>query len=99
MTALRTDRLEFMRQRLDALDSRRLYRQLRTVAGGAEPWIEVEERRMLNLSSNNYLGLATHPEVMAATIGRDAAGAGSSRLIAGTSPLHQELEERLCAVK
>jgi 8-amino-7-oxononanoate synthase len=72
------------------------------VAAGAEPWIEVDGRRLLNLSSNNYLGLATHPEVRAAAAAaaeRNGAGSGSARLIAGTDALHEELERRLAAFK
>ena len=101
MPTVETERLQFMRRRLDALRSRRLYRQLRVVRGGAEPYTEIDGRRLLNLSSNNYLGLADHLEVRAAvaTAGIQVAGSGSSRLIAGTSPLHQTLEERLARFK
>jgi 8-amino-7-oxononanoate synthase len=72
------------------------------VAAGAEPWIEVDGRRLLNLSSNNYLGLANHPEVRAAAAAAaewNGAGSGSARLIAGTDALHEELERRLAAFK
>ncbi|HEY4036296.1 MAG TPA: 8-amino-7-oxononanoate synthase [Ktedonobacteraceae bacterium] len=94
--------LQFMQRRLDALESRHLYRQLRTVSAGAEPWIDIESRRALNLSSNNYLGLATRPELKAAAANAaetDGCGAGSSRLIAGTSERHLALETRLAHFK
>src|SRR5437867_1591982 len=78
--------LHTIERRLDTLKRRSLGRQLRPAAAGAEPWIELEGRRLLNLSSNNYLGLATHPEVIAASISAAEAygcGAGSARLVAG----------------
>ena len=101
MSTLQAERLQFMRRRLEALRSRRLYRQLRVVPDGAQPWITVDGRRLLNLSSNNYLGLATHPSVKAAAAAAEThgCGAGSSRLIAGTFPLHQALETRLGSFK
>jgi len=67
-----------------------------------EPWLEINGQRLLNLSSNNYLGLATHPDVQAAAAKAaqaEGCGAGSSRLIAGTSPSQQTLEERLAQFK
>ncbi|MGE5528608.1 MAG: aminotransferase class I/II-fold pyridoxal phosphate-dependent enzyme [Patescibacteria group bacterium] len=61
-----------------------------------------QEREMINLASNNYLGLTTHPRVVEA--GRKAcerfgAGAGSVPLLGGTMSLHRELEQRLAAMK
>lgn len=94
--------LQFMQRRLDALASRHLYRHLRTIPAGAEPWIDIEGHRVLNLSSNNYLGLATRPELKtaAATAAEaDGCGSGSSRLIAGTSERHLALEIRLARFK
>jgi 8-amino-7-oxononanoate synthase len=94
--------MQWMADRLAEMRSHDLGRQLHVVAAGAEPWLEVEGRRLLNLSSNNYLGLASHPDVVAAAV-RAAEdygwGAGSSRLVAGTSPLHGELERRLARFK
>lgn len=94
--------LQFMQQRLDALTSRHLYRQLRTISAGTEPWIDIEGHRILNLSSNNYLGLATRPELkMAAARAaeEDGCGTGSSRLIAGTGEKHLALEIHLARFK
>lgn len=89
-------------RRLEALRGRHLYRRLSQVSAGTEPWAEVDGRWLLNLSSNNYLGLARHPEVVAAAARAaetHGCGAGSSRLIAGTQDLHRALEERLAAFK
>ncbi len=64
--------------------------------------MEVEGRRVLNLSSNNYLGLAAHPRVKEAAA-RAAqvygCGSGASRLLCGNMSLHQTLEQRLAAFK
>jgi 8-amino-7-oxononanoate synthase len=87
---------------MEALRGRHLERQLAIVADGTEPWVEVDGRRLLNLSSNNYLGLARHPRVVEAVVEAARAwggGAGSSRLVAGTSDLHRALEARLAAFK
>ncbi len=95
-------RLEPYARRLEALRRRGRERGLRVVGGGAEPWVEVDGRRLLNLSSNNYLGLATHPEVRAAAAEaaeRAGAGSGSARLIAGTDSAQRELERRFAAFK
>src|SRR2546427_8088996 len=94
--------LAFMAERLASLERRGLRRRLTPVSSGAASWVEIEGRRLLNLSSNNYLGLAGHPALVAAAkaaLDADGAGSGSSRLIAGTSNLHQELETRVAAFK
>ncbi|HOW98330.1 MAG TPA: 8-amino-7-oxononanoate synthase [Kiritimatiellia bacterium] len=64
--------------------------------------ITVGGRTLLNLSSNDYLGLACHPRVVEAAVKalhEFGAGATASRLITGTLPLHEELEQRLAALK
>ncbi|WP_223258416.1 8-amino-7-oxononanoate synthase [Thermogemmatispora tikiterensis] len=94
--------LDFMRARLQALREAQLHRRLRPELGSSEPWLERDGRRLLNLSSNNYLGLATHPALKAAASQaseRYGCGSGSSRLIAGSSDLHAELERRLAHFK
>ncbi len=92
----------FMQRRLDALHKRHLYRQLHVVAAGCDPWLERDGQRLLNLSSNSYLGLAGHPDVKAAAAAAASelgCGAGASRLIAGTSALQITLETRLAHFK
>ncbi len=94
--------LQFMQDRLETQRSHHLYRQLRTISAGAEPWMEVEGHQVLNLSSNNYLGLAGRPELKIAAMAaaeEDGCSAGSSRLIAGTSKRHRDLETRLAHFK
>ena len=88
--------------RLDELARRSLLRRLRTIdsAPGAE--VEMDGRRILLFSSNNYLDLAAHPTVTEAAIAairRYGVGAGASRLVSGSLRPHHELEERLAAFK
>ncbi|MCZ6546995.1 MAG: 8-amino-7-oxononanoate synthase [Deltaproteobacteria bacterium] len=79
-----------------------LYRQLRHVEGEQGPTISLDGQEVLNLSSNNYLGLANHPAMRAAAkeaIDRYACGSGASRLISGNMTLHLELEESIAKLK
>lgn len=74
------------------------FRQIPSVDHGADRFLTHEGRRLLNLASNNYLGLANHPAVKDAAIrGVQTYGtsSGASRLITGTSALHEELEAEL----
>ncbi len=87
-----------IRQRLDELERLGLSRRLRLISGPQGPTVLLEGRPVLLLCSNNYLGLADHPEVRRAAA--DAAmrwgvGAGASRLVSGTMTIHGRLEERL----
>jgi 8-amino-7-oxononanoate synthase len=87
---------------LSQLEARGLRRRLRPLATAPDPEIEIDGRPVLLFSSNNYLGLATHPELRAAAraaIDRWGCGAGASRLIAGHTDLHAEVERRLAAFK
>lgn len=79
-----------------------LERVLRPVDGAQDTHLTVDGRRVLSLCSNNYLGLANHPEVVEAAVAAARAvgvGAGASRLISGSMRAHHRLEERLAAFK
>ena len=79
-----------------------LERVLRPVDGPQDTHLTVDGRRVLSLCSNNYLGLANHPEVIEAAVAAARAvgvGAGASRLISGSMRAHHRLEERLAALK
>lgn len=94
--------LSFLDQILDSLKANNLYRSLRTIQGAQGPWVEVEGRRLLNLCSNNYLGLAGHPRVQEAAaraIASWGCGSGASRLISGNMYIHELLEQKLAAFK
>ena len=102
MQTLRADPLAYLENELDELRSKNLYRPLRVMSGAQEPHTTMDGRRVISLSSNNYLGLATHPRLLEAAL--DAvrqlgAGSGAVRTIAGTMELHQELERRLAEFK
>jgi 7-keto-8-aminopelargonate synthetase-like enzyme len=91
-----------LRQRLEELRRQGLWRELRRLESDAGPRIEYAGRRLLNFSSNDYLGLAGHPAVKAAAAeatARFGAGAGASRLICGSLAPHHELEAAVAAFK
>jgi glycine C-acetyltransferase/8-amino-7-oxononanoate synthase len=82
-------------ERLAELERLGLSRRLRTVSGPQGGHITLDDRSVLLLCSNNYLGLADHPRVReaAARTARElGAGAGASRLVSGTMAIHRELE-------
>lgn len=79
-----------------------LQRHLRWLDDAQGSEVVWEGRRLLNFSSNDYLGLAQHPKLKAAAIeatNRWGAGAGSARLVCGTLPVHRELEEAIAKFK
>ncbi len=76
-------------------------RQLRVLASAPEAQLLTDDtaaQPLLDLASNDYLGLSRHPTVLAAAaaeLERSGVGAGASRLVSGNRPVHQQLEERL----
>ena len=89
-----------LQQQLQTLEERSLIRRRRTVDTPCAPRITVDGREMLAFCSNDYLGLASHPRIVAALKeGADlyGAGSGASHLISGHSRAHALLEERLAA--
>jgi len=99
---MRSDPLGYLGTELDALKQQGLYRSLRILDGEQKPKAEFDHRQVVNLSSNNYLGLTTHPRLREAALDatrRLGVGSGSVRTIAGTMDIHMELERRLAAFK
>ncbi|HEY8799384.1 MAG TPA: glycine C-acetyltransferase [Candidatus Limnocylindrales bacterium] len=99
---LHPDPLAFLGEELDDLRNRHLYRPLRVMSSGQGPIVSVDDRRLISLSSNDYLGLTHHPRLREAALQavRDfGAGSGAVRTIAGTMTLHEELERDLAAFK
>ena len=99
---MRTDPLKFLSDELDSLKQQGLYRHLRILDGEQASHATFDRKSVVNLSSNNYLGLTTHPRLREASLQavRDyGAGSGSVRTIAGTMAIHMELEKRLAAFK
>lgn len=74
----------------------------RSIAPAAAPMMKRDGRSLINLGSNNYLGLTEHPDVKTAAgraIDEFGTGSAGSRLLTGTTPLHLEMERRLAAFK
>lgn len=93
---------DWIQQELDSLKSQGLYNQIRTIASPQGAWLTVDGKKVLNFCSNNYLGLANHPALVAAAKkAMDDFGVGPAavRSIAGTMSLHVELEKRLAEFK
>ncbi|HEX3173345.1 MAG TPA: 8-amino-7-oxononanoate synthase [Solirubrobacterales bacterium] len=89
-------------ERLEELRDRGLHRRLRLVGGPQGPRVTLDGRPVLLLCSNDYLGLAGHPQVRHAAAEAAmhwGAGAGASRLISGNMEPHLDLEQRLAAFK
>src|SRR5438093_2039225 len=89
-------------EQLEALRARSLDRHLREISSAQGPEIEVAGRRLINFSSNDYLGLVNDSrlrEAAIAAIGEFGVGAGASRLISGTQSPHVRLESALAKWK
>jgi glycine C-acetyltransferase len=99
---MRTDPLAYLGQELDALKEQKLYRHLRILEDEQKAHTTVDHTSVVNLSSNNYLGLTTHPKLRAAAlkaIEEYGVGTGSVRTIAGTMDIHMALEKKLAEFK
>lgn len=93
---------EFLNEQLADLKSRGLYNKIETVKGANGPVITIGGKEFINLSSNNYLGLATDErmkEVAKKAVDEYGVGAGAVRTINGTLDLHDKLEETLAKFK
>ncbi len=89
-----------IKEELARLEEQSLKRELQSVYQTEGSRIFIGDKSFINFSSNNYLGLARHPQVVEAAkevLGHWGAGATSSRLISGTTILHQDLESALAA--
>ena len=98
----RPDPLAFIDDEVAALRERHLYRRLRVMSSAQGPIVSVDGRRLISLSSNDYLGLTHHPRLREAALAavRDfGVGSGAVRTIAGTMTMHEALEAELAAFK
>jgi glycine C-acetyltransferase len=99
---MRRDPLAYLGDELDALKQENLYRRLRILEDEQKAHTTFDHRSVVNLSSNNYLGLTTHPRLRARALEaleQLGVGSGSVRTIAGTMAIHMELERRLAEFK
>ena len=97
-----TDFDESLKEELDQLRRQGRLRPLTVLESPQDSEVEIGGKRYINLSSNNYLGLNTHPHLIEAAIAATktwGAGSGAVRTIAGTQTLHEELEMRLAEFK
>jgi len=95
-------KLDYLVEQLDELRRKGLYTTIRTLEGPQGAWLTIDGRRVLNFCSNNYLGLASDPELIAAAkmaMDRYGLGPGAVRTIAGTMAPHIALERRLAEFK
>src|SRR5690606_15863506 len=96
------DPLAYLGAQLDAWKQAGTFQRLRQLESACEPVCRFDGREVINLASNNYLGLANHPKLVEASIEaakRFGAGSGAVRTISGTMTLHVELENRIAAFK
>ena len=96
------DPLAFLATELDSLKQQGLYRKLRILEGRPEAHTTFDRTSVVNLSSNNYLGLTTHPKLIKAAeeaVKQYGVGSGAVRTISGTMEMHMELERRLAKFK
>ena len=93
---------KFLSENLNDLKSKGLYNVINPLQGANGPVINIGGKELINLSSNNYLGLATNPRLIEATIKatkKYGVGAGAVRTINGTLEIHEELERKLAIFK
>src|ERR1700720_380124 len=102
MTTANQNPLSYLHDQLAELDSKGLHFRLRVLEGEQKPVAHFDGKDVINLSSNNYLGLTTHKALRRAAIEAirtHGVGAGAVRTIAGTMDLHMALEEQIAKFK
>jgi glycine C-acetyltransferase len=95
-------RLDWIDEEINVLKDGGLYNRIRTLSSPQGAWLVVDGKQVLNFCSNNYLGLANHPKVIAAAQAatqKYGVGPGAVRSIAGTMDIHLELEQRMARFK
>ena len=95
-------KLDWLTQEINGLKEQGLYNNIRTIGSAQGARLVVDGKDVLNFCSNNYLGLANHPQIVGAA--KDATkkygvGPAAVRSIAGTTDLHVQLEQRLARFK
>ena len=89
----------FLEENIQYLKDNGLYNEIDSIEGANGPEITINGKQYINLSSNNYLGLATNEDLKSAKHAIDSHGVGVVRSINGTLDLHDELEETLAKFK
>jgi glycine C-acetyltransferase len=94
--------LQYLHDALEELKAKNQYFHLRVLEGEQKPVATFDGKEVINLSSNNYLGLTTHPKLRRAAIDatrKYGVGSGAVRTITGTMKIHMELEEQIARFK
>ncbi len=94
--------MQFLREAIEEMKAKNLYFRLKILEGEQKPVAIFDGKEVINLSSNNYLGLTTHPKLRRAAIDairKFGVGSGAVRTIAGTMKMHMELEEQIARFK
>jgi glycine C-acetyltransferase len=98
----RNDPLAYLGEQLDAWRKAGTYQPLRILESESAPVSRFDGREVINLASNNYLGLTTHPKLREAALEatrKYGVGSGAVRTISGTMSIHMQLEERIARFK
>ena len=101
-TATRTNPLSYLSEQLDELKAKGTHFRLRVLEDEQAPVCTFDGKKVINLASNNYLGLTTHPKLREAALEatrKYGVGSGAVRTIAGTMKIHMELEEKIARFK
>jgi glycine C-acetyltransferase len=94
--------LSYLTEQLDQFRAAGTYQRLRVLESASAAESRFDGKEVINLASNNYLGLCTHPKLIEASVAaakKYGAGSGAVRTISGTMTLHMELEERIARFK
>jgi glycine C-acetyltransferase len=100
--AIRTNPLSFLTDQLDELRAKGTHFKLRVLEDEQAPVCTFDGKKVINLASNNYLGLTTHPKLREAALEatrKFGVGSGAVRTIAGTMRIHMDLEEKIARFK
>jgi glycine C-acetyltransferase len=101
-TAARTDPLSYLSDQLNDLKTKGTHFNLRVLEDEQAPVCTFDGKQVINLASNNYLGLTTHPKLREAALDatrKYGVGSGAVRTIAGTMRIHMELEQKIARFK
>ena len=101
-TATRTNPLSYLTDQLNELKDKGTHFNLRVLEDEQAPVCTFDGKKVINLASNNYLGLTTHPKLREAALEatrKYGVGSGAVRTIAGTMKIHMELEEKIARFK
>ena len=97
-----TNPLSYLSEQLQSWRAAGTYQKLRVLESACEPMSRFDGREVINLASNNYLGLADHPKLVEAAVAatkKYGAGSGAVRTISGTMSIHMELERYIAQFK